>query len=118
MSANAPEGPPRRVVGIGASAGGVDALVRLVRHLPADLPAAVCVVLHVPATARSLLALILGRHSELPVEVAEHGAPLLAGRVYVAPPDSHLTVAGAGWLVSQNCQLRERARSENRPRAP
>jgi two-component system, chemotaxis family, protein-glutamate methylesterase/glutaminase len=94
VSAHAPEGPPRWVVGIGASAGGVDALVRLVRHLPADLPAAVCVVLHVPATARSLLALILGRHSDLLVEVAEDNAPLVAGRVYVAPPDSHLTVAG------------------------
>jgi two-component system chemotaxis response regulator CheB len=78
VSANAPEGPPQWVVGIGASAGGVDALVRLVQHLPADLPAAVCVVLHVPATARCLLALILGRHSALPVEVAEHDAPLVA----------------------------------------
>lgn len=88
------EGTPQQVVGIGASAGGVDALVRLVRHLPADLPAAVCVVLHIPAGGRSLLAPILGRHSDLPVEVAEHGAALAPGRIYVAPPDRHLTVAG------------------------
>jgi two-component system chemotaxis response regulator CheB len=85
---------PRRVVGIGASAGGVDALVRLVRHLPADLDAAVCVVLHVPATGRSLLAPILSRHTDLDVQEAEDGAPLERGRVYVAPPDRHLTIAG------------------------
>jgi two-component system, chemotaxis family, protein-glutamate methylesterase/glutaminase len=80
------------VIGVGASAGGVDALIRLVRPLPADLPAALCVVLHVPATGRSLLAPILQRHTELPVEVAADGAPLGPGRIYVAPPDRHLTV--------------------------
>ena len=44
-----------RVVGVGASAGGLDALLRIVRTLPADLPIAICIVLHVPATGRSLL---------------------------------------------------------------
>jgi two-component system chemotaxis response regulator CheB len=82
-----------RVVGIGASAGGVDALIRLVRHLPGDLPAAICVVLHVPATGRSLLAPILDRVTDLSVSVAVDGEPLLPGRIYVAPPDRHLTVA-------------------------
>jgi two-component system, chemotaxis family, protein-glutamate methylesterase/glutaminase len=84
---------PARVVGIGASAGGVDALIRLVRHLPADLPAAVCIVLHVPATGRSLLAPILDRVTDLAVGVAADGDRLLSGHVFVAPPDRHLTVA-------------------------
>jgi two-component system, chemotaxis family, protein-glutamate methylesterase/glutaminase len=83
---------PTRVVGVGASAGGVDALTKLVGNLPAGLPAAVCVVLHVPATGRSLLAPILARHTELDVEVAADGEPVRAGCVYVAPPDRHLTV--------------------------
>jgi two-component system, chemotaxis family, protein-glutamate methylesterase/glutaminase len=82
-----------RVVGIGASAGGVDALMRLFPNLDADLRAAVLVVLHVPATGRSLLAPILDRHSSLRVRVAEDGEPLAAGRVYVAPPDRHLIVS-------------------------
>ena len=81
-------------MGIGASAGGVDALTQLVRHLPSGLPAAVCVVLHVPATSRSLLAPILARHTDLAVQVAEQGEPLVVGRIYVAPPDRHLTVSG------------------------
>jgi two-component system, chemotaxis family, protein-glutamate methylesterase/glutaminase len=83
---------PARVVGIGASAGGVDALTRLVRRLPSQLPVAVCIVLHVPATGRSLLGEILARHTELEVEVAGEGEPVRSGRIYVAPADRHLTV--------------------------
>ena len=81
-----------RVVGIGASAGGIDALIRLLRHLEPDVPAALLVVLHVPATGRSLLAPILDRHTDLEVKVAEDGEALVRGRVYVAPPDRHLIV--------------------------
>jgi two-component system, chemotaxis family, protein-glutamate methylesterase/glutaminase len=90
---NAAERGLTRVVGVGASAGGVDALISVVRTLPADLPAALCIVLHVPATGRSLLAPILDRQTALPVSVPSDGEPLLPGRVYVAPPDRHLTVA-------------------------
>ena len=83
-----------RVIGIGASAGGVDALMRVLRDIEADLPAAILVVLHVPATGRSLLAPILDRRTDLDVVVAEDGAALEPGRVYVAPPDRHLMVSG------------------------
>jgi two-component system chemotaxis response regulator CheB len=82
-----------RVIGVGASAGGVDALIRVLRVLPDDLPAAICIVLHVPATGRSLLAPILDRRTELSVSVPSDGEPLRPGHVYVAPPDRHLTVA-------------------------
>lgn len=82
-----------RVIGIGASAGGVDALRHLVRDLPHDLPAAICVVLHIPANGPSLLAQILDRETPLRVATAQDGEPLERGRVYVAPPDRHLIVA-------------------------
>jgi two-component system chemotaxis response regulator CheB len=85
-------GVPSRVIGIGASAGGVDALIRLVRRLPAEFPAAVCVVLHVPSSGRSLLAPILGRQTKLAVVEAQDGAPLAGGHVYVALNDRHLIV--------------------------
>jgi two-component system chemotaxis response regulator CheB len=83
---------PQRVIAVAASAGGVEALQELVRRLPADLDAALCVVLHIPSTGRSLLAPILDRVSRLSVVLAEHGAPLVAGTVYVAPADCHLLV--------------------------
>jgi len=82
----------RDIIVIGASAGGVSALSTLVTSLPADLPAAVFIVLHIPSDARSFLPNILGRDAALPVVHATHGEPILRGRVYVAPPDRHLLI--------------------------
>lgn len=75
---------------VGASAGGVEALSRLVAGLPADLPAAVFIVLHVPAQSQSALPTILGRAGALPVAHAINGMTIQPGHVYVAPPDHHL----------------------------
>lgn len=80
----------RRVVLLGASAGGVEAISTVVAGLPEDLAAAVLVVLHVPAWGTSVLPDILGRAGRLPAQHAVDGEALLAGRVYVAPPDKHL----------------------------
>lgn len=83
----------RCVVGIGASAGGVEALIELTAHLPSDLRAAVLVVLHVPAGAPTVLPRILARQAALPVALARDGAPLLDGHVLIAAPGRHLLVA-------------------------
>jgi two-component system chemotaxis response regulator CheB len=77
---------------VGASAGGVEALIRLVASLPPDFAAALLVVVHVPPQATSALPAILDRASPLPAESAEDGASIRPGRVYVAPPDHHLLV--------------------------
>jgi two-component system chemotaxis response regulator CheB len=65
--------------------------------LPADLSAAVLIVLHLPPDAPSALAEILDRAGPLPAARAVHDAPLRRGRVYVAPPNRHLVV-GRGHL--------------------
>ncbi|MFL5274502.1 MAG: chemotaxis protein CheB [Anaeromyxobacteraceae bacterium] len=83
----------RDLVVVGASAGGVEALIRLVATLPADLPAAVAVVLHVAPGSASSIARILDRSGPLPATAAEDGAPLAPNRIVVAPPDRHLVVA-------------------------
>jgi two-component system chemotaxis response regulator CheB len=80
------------VIGLGASAGGIAALIEVMEGLPADLPHALCITLHLPATATSALAQILGRRCALPVSPARHQARLSAGCVFVAPPDRHLVV--------------------------
>jgi two-component system, chemotaxis family, protein-glutamate methylesterase/glutaminase len=85
---------PERVIGVAASAGGVEALRRVVTDLPGDLGAAICVVLHIPATGTSLLAPILDRETDLTAVVAEHGMRLERGTIYVAPADRHLLVRG------------------------
>ena len=82
--------PDHDIVVVGASAGGVEALVGLAASLPADLPAAVFVVLHLPATGTSALPDILSRHGPLPASHVKDGEPIENGRIYVAPPDHHL----------------------------
>jgi len=80
------------IITIGASAGGVEALMALARGLPADLPAAVFVVLHIPAQSASLLPTILNRVGPLVALHPADGAVIEHGRIYVAPPDYHLLI--------------------------
>ncbi|WP_205699341.1 chemotaxis protein CheB [Conexibacter sp. SYSU D00693] len=87
-----PRDAGRDVVVVGASAGGVEALQTLLRDLPADLPAAVLVVLHLSAAGESVLARILDRVTPLYCAPAADGELLRHGRVYVAPPGTHLLV--------------------------
>lgn len=82
----------RDLVVIGASAGGVETLRRVVADLPADLPAAVCVVVHIAPASPSALAHILSRAGPLPCQTAEDGEPLRPGIILVAPPDRHLEI--------------------------
>jgi len=82
----------RDIVTVGASSGGVEALMRVIGGLPGDLPAAVFVVMHFPESAPSALPLILNRVGALEAVRAEDGEPIKSGRIYVAPPDLHLLV--------------------------
>jgi len=82
----------RDLVVIGASAGGVEVLKRVVADLPADLPAAVCVVLHLAPGSPSALAAILERAGPLPCRSGLEEQPLYSGQIVVAPPDHHLVV--------------------------
>jgi two-component system chemotaxis response regulator CheB len=82
--------PDHGIVVVGASAGGVEALVDLAASLPSDLSAAMFVVLHLPATGTSALPEILRRHGPLPAAHVKDGEPIQPGRIYVAPPDHHV----------------------------
>ncbi|MEJ2890160.1 chemotaxis protein CheB [Actinomycetospora aeridis] len=84
------DAPP--VIGVGASAGGVEALLDLAERLDPDLPAAVLVVLHQPAEAPTVLPELMDRRCALPVRHAVHGERPVAGAVLLAPPDHHLLI--------------------------
>jgi len=78
----------RDVIVIGASAGGLEPLQHILSDLPADLPAAVFVVMHVGAT--SYLTEILERSAALPVRRAQTGDRIVFGHIHVAVPGLHL----------------------------
>ena len=84
------------IIVVGASAGGVEALGDLVSCLPPDLPAAVFVVLHIPAYGASVLPGILSRRGPLPALHPADGETIQNGRIYVAPPDHHLLLEKGG----------------------
>lgn len=83
---------PRDIVVIGTSAGGLDALRRVLSMIPADIQAAFFIVQHVPETSTSMLPQILARACALPVAHAIDGELVTNGRVYVAPPGRHLMI--------------------------
>jgi len=83
---------PNRLVVIGASAGGVEALGRLASQLDADFPAPICIAVHFPPSGTSVLPRILERHGPLWASHARDGMPLEPGHIYIAPPDRHLLV--------------------------
>ncbi len=82
----------RHLVVIGASAGGVETLKQIAEQLPADLQAAICVVLHLAPDSPSALAAILARAGPLPARAASDGDDLISGHILVGQPDHHLIV--------------------------
>ena len=80
------------IIVVGASAGGVEALTKLVAGLPPDLPAALFVVLHISRQGTSVLPSILTRAGSLKAIHPTDGTPIQHGQIYVAPPERHLLV--------------------------
>jgi two-component system, chemotaxis family, protein-glutamate methylesterase/glutaminase len=78
------------IITIGASAGGVEPLQRLVSLLPAKLPAALFIVLHIPQDSPSLLPDLLQRAGSLPALAPFDNTPIENGRIYIAPPGRHM----------------------------
>jgi two-component system, chemotaxis family, protein-glutamate methylesterase/glutaminase len=81
----------RDVVVVGASAGGIRAVIEILSRLPDDLPAFIGVVIHRGADTRATWADVLGMKTNLTVVEPTHGAPLIPGFVYIAPADCHMT---------------------------
>ena len=81
-----------KIVVVGASAGGMEALKKLVSKLPSDFPGVIFIVWHVAPAYPSVLPQILDRVCPLPVAHAIDKEAIQPGRIYVAPPDHHLLV--------------------------
>ena len=95
---NEPGSPPPRfngyVVGIGASAGGLDALERLFDELPPHSGGAFVVIQHLSPDHKSMMANLLARHTAMPVITVENEMEIEPGHVYLIPPGKNMTVSG------------------------
>ncbi|MFP5039985.1 chemotaxis protein CheB [Parasediminibacterium sp. JCM 36343] len=83
---------PTLIVGIGGSAGALNAYKALLDAMPADTGMAFVIISHMNPTANSQLAEILSRHTKMPVKVASMAMPVLANQVYVIPPDADILI--------------------------
>jgi two-component system CheB/CheR fusion protein len=79
-------------VGIGASAGGLEALDAFFDHVPEHPGVAFVVVQHLSPDYKSMMAELLGKRTSLPVVQAENGQRVLPDHVYLIPPKKHLTI--------------------------
>ena len=93
-TAPAPAGAPDRVtmVGVGASAGGLEAFTQMLRVLPRKPNFALVFVQHLSPTHQSALPQLLSKVCELPVAQATNGTLILPDHVYVVPPNAELTI--------------------------
>lgn len=80
------------LVVVGSSAGGVEALTKLVSTLPAEFPAPIVLAQHLDPTQPSHLGEILARHSRLPMQTVTDHTPLDPGTIYVIPADRNVEV--------------------------
>lgn len=95
----------RDVVVVAASAGGLEGLMRLLRALPAAVPAGIAAVVHRNRFADGQLREVLQGCSSLPVVEPESGVPFEHGRVYLAPRDHHLMLAHGAFQRSRGLPL-------------
>src|SRR4051812_3949429 len=98
----------RKVIVLGGSVGGIEALGRVLQGLPSDLPAALLAVVHL-SEASSLLPKILQRRTRLTIVSPNKPEPVRPGRVYVGLPDRHL-------VVRNGCAISLKGPRENRHR--
>ena len=99
----APPAPPNGtkfpIVTIAASTGGPAAVMKVVAGLPRDFPAAVLLVLHMPAAFTKQFTLQLAEISRLPVKEAEANEPIQPGMIYLCPGSHHLRVSATGKIM-------------------
>lgn len=83
---------PKFIVGIGGSAGALTAYLALLEALPIDTGMAFVIISHINPSANSQLALILSRHTKMPVILASMKMPIQRNHIYVIPANADLLI--------------------------
>lgn len=105
-SANRRHTPDFPIIGIGSSAGGLEAIEELVSNLPPNPGIAVVIVQHLDPTHASLTTEILARKTKMNVTEARNGALIGVDHIYVIPPNADLTIKGGRLQVSVRSKAR------------
>ena len=90
--------PPFLVVGIGASAGGLEACIQLIQSLPDNTGMAYVIVQHLDPTHESFLPVLLARATKMPVQQVQEPVPITPNQIYVIAPHTEL-VLEQGYLL-------------------
>jgi two-component system, chemotaxis family, CheB/CheR fusion protein len=98
---NAPRGHAFPIVGIGASAGGLEAVTQLLHALPGDTGMAFVVVQHLDPDHKSQLGELLAAATPMPVRTVEDGMRIQANRVYVIPPNASIVLEDGSLRLAQ-----------------
>ncbi len=87
-----PANPPSFIVGVGASAGGLEALEVFFSNMPLDANLGFVVVQHLSPDYKSLMAELLSKYTKMPVQEARDGQPVLGNNIYLIPRNKNLTI--------------------------
>jgi len=93
--------PKRDIIVIGASAGGINALIDLLGSLPPQFDSSIFIVQHTSPYSKSQLPVILSRCTSMKVMHAKDGEKIRSGQIYVAPPDHHLILEEGRLVVKK-----------------
>jgi two-component system, chemotaxis family, CheB/CheR fusion protein len=99
---------PSYIVGIGASAGGLEAIERFFDNVPQDTGMAFVIVQHLSPDFKSMMDELLARHTKLPIHLVEDGMPVEADHVYLNPPKNEMIISGGRLLLSEQDRQQER----------
>jgi two-component system CheB/CheR fusion protein len=99
-SADMPDGPRPYVVGIGASAGGLEALEKLFEHMPPDTGMVFVVIQHLSPDFKSLTDTLLARRTAIPIRQAENGIPVEPNVCYLLPPRKDMILSDGKLLLT------------------
>ncbi|MEO1529798.1 MAG: chemotaxis protein CheB, partial [Planctomycetota bacterium] len=89
------------IVGIGASAGGLEAIESMFDHVSPDSPMAFVIVQHLSPDFESLMEQLLERRTKIPIEIIENDQELLPHRIYLLPPKKEVIVSNGRLLLTE-----------------
>ncbi len=95
-----PRGLPHHIVGIGASAGGLEAIESLVANIPPEAGIGYVIVQHLSPDYRSMMVELLSKRTRIPVATAGHNTPVAPDTIYVIPPKHNISIENGVLLLS------------------